>query len=229
MHIIFKNGLNAAKKTMGPGLLLQGFALTLVLLYYFHEPTHQALSTIPELQQRMGLWFPMVSTALFGGVIPLLFMLCRRKIPREKIRSSLLFALGFWAFNGVTVDLFYKGQALLFGNQPDVWTVIKKVCFDQFVFSVFWSAPYTVHVLYWQQCGYSLRTSREQYSRSLWTVSLPTMILSIWAVWLPTVAIVYSLPLALQFPLFTIVLCFWSLLLSALSSENEKSAIESKI
>jgi hypothetical protein len=49
---------------------------------------------------------------------------------------------------------------------------------------------------------------------------MPSIIISIWAVWIPTVSIVYSLPLALQFPLFNIVLCFWSLMLTTLSKEK---------
>ena len=41
---------------------------------------------------------------------------------------------------------------------------------------------------------------------------LPTL-LATWAVWIPLMAIIYSLPLALQFPLFGLALSFWVLLL----------------
>jgi len=48
---------------------------------------------------------------------------------------------------------------------------------------------------------------------SLLDRSLVVMV-SIWAVWLPAVVIIYSFPSPLQLPLFNIVLCFWCLLLS---------------
>jgi hypothetical protein len=36
-------------------------------------------------------------------------------------------------------------------------------------------------------------------------------------VWIPAVATIYSLPSALQVPLFNLVLCFWCLLISFIS------------
>jgi len=222
MHIIFKKGLDAAKKNVGPGLLLQGFALMLVLLYYFHEPTRHILLKIPELRQRVGLFFPMLTASFFGGLIPFIFLVARKGIAPGRYRSILFFMLGFWAVNGLTVDLFYTAQAQMFGDQADAVTIVKKVLVDQFGYSVFWSAPFAVLVMHWKNCNFSFQTARQRFSRSLFTVELPSILISIWAVWIPTVAIVYSLPLALQFPLFNIVLCFWSLLLTALSA-GEKS------
>lgn len=220
MHLIFKNGLAAARKNAGPGFLLQGFALTLVLLYYFHQPTREILLRIPEFQQRMGPFFPALSTAFFGGLIPFLFMAARKKIPKGQRVSNLLFLLVYWAINGLIIDFLYQLQAILFGDQHDAVTVIKKVCVDQFVFSVFWSAPVATVCMHWRNCGFSFRAARRQFSRSQFTVELPSILISIWAVWIPTISIVYSLPLVLQFPLFSIVLCFWSLLLTTLSEEK---------
>jgi len=216
MHLIFKTGLTAAKKNIAPGLLLQGFALTIVLLYYFHEPTQLALLKIPEIQQQMGVWFPLLATAFFGGVIPHLFLLFRKKIAPGRRASTLLFLIGFWAFLGLSVDLFYKSLSLLFGNQPNVATIIKKVLVDQLVFSVFWAAPLTTLAMFWKDHGFSLMATRKDLSRKFITMDIPVVLIALWGVWAPTMAIVYSLPLALQFPLFNIVLCFWSLLLTTL-------------
>ncbi len=48
-----------------------------------------------------------------------------------------------------------KGQAILFGDQPDAATVIKKVLVDQFVFSVFYSAPLTTLAMCWKNNNFS--------------------------------------------------------------------------
>ena len=220
MHIILKNGLTAAKKNMGPGLLLQGFALAMVLLYYFHAPTHQLLLKIPEIRQRLGIFFPILSTAFFGGFIPFLFLAARKGIAPGRHLANLLFLLGFWALNGLIIDFLYKAQAMMFGDQADVITVVKKVCFDQFVFSTLWSAPFATVAMHWKQCDFSFQEAKARFKRETFTVELPSILISLWAVWIPTVAIVYSLPLALQFPLFNIVLCFWSLMLTTLSHND---------
>lgn len=221
MHTIFKNGLAAAKKNIGPGLLLQGFALMLVLLYYFHAPTHQWLLKIPEIRQRTGILFPLVVAAIFGGLIPFLFMFVRRDIARGRYTANLLFMLGFWGLNGLIVSFFYEGQAALFGNGTDVFTIIKKVCMDQFVYNPVWGVPWTVSAMYWKHCDFSFRTAKARFSRDQFTRDMISVLLATWAVWIPTVAIMYSLPLALQFPLLSLVSCFWSLLLTALSAKEE--------
>ena len=222
MHVIFKTGLAAAKKNIGPGLLLQGFALTVVLLYYFHEPTKQALLKVPEIQQRMGVWFPILVTAFFGGVIPYIFLLFRKGVSPGHRISTLLFLIGFWALMGLYVDGLYKLQSLLFGNDPNVATVIKKVLADQFVFSVVFSAPATTLALLWKDHLFSFQATRDEITRTFFTEKIPVVLIALWGVWIPTVAIVYSLPLALQFPLFNIVLCFWSLLLTALNPQRNR-------
>ena len=222
MHTIFQKGLDAAKKNAGPGFILQGFALAMVLLYYFHPPTHQLLLKIPEIKQRMGVFFPILAAAFFGGLIPFIFLMTRKEVARGRFLANLLFMLGFWGLNGLIVDCFYKVQASLFGDHPDMVTVIKKVCFDQFVYNPVWAVPWSVSALYWKQCDFSFRTAKARFSKAMFTRDMPAVLLATWTVWIPTVAIVYSLPLALQFPLVCIVSCFWSLMLVALNNGGKQ-------
>ena len=221
MQTILKNGLTAAKKNIGPGLLLQSFALTLVLLYYFHAPTHQWLLKIPEIRRQMGISFPVLTAALTGGLIPFLFMVIRRDLAPGRYGANLLFMLGFWGLNGLIVSLFYEGQAALFGNGIDALTILKKVCMDQFVYNPVWAVPFSVLGMHWKHCDFSFRTAKARFSRIQFTRDLISVLLATWTVWIPTVAIMYSLPLALQFPLVCIVSCFWSLLLTTLSSPRK--------
>ncbi|MFA7256159.1 MAG: hypothetical protein WC047_01105 [Kiritimatiellales bacterium] len=221
MHTIFKNGFDAARKNFCPGILLQSFALTLVLLYYFNPATRNFLLKIPEIKQRMGLFFPALSTAFFGGLIPFLFLLIRKEIPQGRRIPHLLFMLGFWAVLGLSIDALYKGQAVLFGDQNDAATIIKKVLVDQFVFSVLWSAPFTAFAMHWKEHDFSFRAAKNAFSRKIITRNIPSILIALWGVWIPAVAIIYSLPLALQFPLFNIVLCFWSLLITTLNNGEE--------
>lgn len=220
MHTILKNGLAAAKKNIGPGILLQSFALILVLLYYFHAPTHQWLLKIPKIRQQMGVSFSILVAALTGGLIPFLFMVVRRDIVRGRYLANLLFMLGFWGMNGLIVSFFYEGQAAMFGTQIDFPTIFKKVCMDQFVYNPVWGVPWTLSAMYWKHSDFSFRTAKARFSRAQLTRDMISVLLATWTVWLPTVAIMYSLPLALQFPLVCIVSCLWSLLLTTLSAPD---------
>ena len=44
------------------------------------------------------------------------------------------------------------------------------------------------------------------------------MLVATWAVWVPLMAIIYSLPLALQFPLFALALAFWVLMMTYMTN-----------
>jgi hypothetical protein len=221
MKTILKNGLAAAKKNIGPGLLLQSFALILVLLYYFHEPTHQFLLRIPEIRQQMGIFFPLLASAFFGGLIPFIFLVARKEIAPGRHLANLLFMLGFWAMNGLIVSYLYEGQAILFGTQVNALTILKKVCVDQFIYNPVWGVPFAVIAMHWKRCDFSFRIAKARFSKTLFTREAISFLLATWTVWIPTVSIVYSLPLALQFPLVSIVGCFWSLLLVTLSDPCE--------
>lgn len=222
MHIILKTGLDAAKKNVVPGIVLQGIALTLVLLYFFCTPVREILLRIPEVKQRIGFLFPLLAAAITGGVIPFIFMVSRRQIAAGERTAQLLFLLVFFSINGLIVSALYDLQAVIFGDQMNTATVIKKVCVDQFIYNPVWGVPYTALAFHWRQCGFSFRVAAKRLSVSFFVKEWSAILLATWVVWIPTVAIVYCLPLALQFPLVSIVGCFWSLLLSALSLKDEK-------
>ena len=44
------------------------------------------------------------------------------------------------------------------------------------------------------------------------------VLITTWAVWIPLMAVIYSLPLALQFPLFALGLAFWVLMMTYMTN-----------
>jgi len=44
------------------------------------------------------------------------------------------------------------------------------------------------------------------------------VLVATWAVWIPLMAVIYSLPLALQFPLFALALAFWVLMMTYMTN-----------
>jgi hypothetical protein len=223
----WRRALGAARANLLPGLVLQAFAVALVASYYLHAPTRAALDSLAAVKARFGFAYSIVSTALFGAVIPFLYM---RLHPRTRAATPAahgLFYLGFWAYKGFEVDLFYRVQGWLFGTQP-TWAVIaKKVIVDQFVYCVLLSMPFTVLAFYWKDIGFDRRRLRALDIPGFLKAALPVALLGTWIVWIPAVTVIYCLPSALQIPLFNIVLCFYALMIAALNARNAGAQVPS--
>jgi hypothetical protein len=220
----WRQALAAARANLLPGLFLQAFAVLLVAAYYLHAPARAALDSLAAVKDRFGFLYSAVSTALFGGAIPFAYMRLHPRTRYVTPASHALFYLLFWAYKGTEVDLFYRFQGWLFGNEAAPGVIAKKVVVDQFVYCVFWSMPWTSLAFYWKDAGFGWRSLRSLDLIGFWKAALPAATLGTWIVWIPAVAIIYSLPAPLQIPLFNVVLCFYALLFAALSARSPAKA-----
>ena len=96
--------------------------------------------------------------------------------------------------------------------------VLAKICVDQFGYNPFFAAPFGVLTYEWKNCGYSRESLRRTFSWNHYRDRIIPTLLATWAVWIPLMAMIYSLPLALQFPLFSLALTFWVLLLTYMTN-----------
>lgn len=214
---IWRRPLEAARANLVPGLFLQAFALAVILAYYFHAPTHQALDAVAGFKQRTGYLYSFFATALFGGVIPFLYLRLHPATRPLTPPSHGIFLVLFWAVKGVEVDAFYRLQGILWGDGIDFATVTCKIVLDLFVYCPFWATPGTMLVFHWKESGFSFGAVRRLDIAAFLRQNLLTTLVATWSVWLPAVAVIYCLPPPLQIPLFNIVLCFFSLLFATLT------------
>lgn len=212
--------LAALKKNLLPGLVLQLFA-TSILVTYFFVPTAKPLFTLfGEFKQTYGFGYSFIATALFGGLIPFLYLLLSKNLsPNRNILGLLVFYILFWGLKGMEVDLFYRLQADWFGTGSDVKTIATKMAVDQFLYSALWAAPSITIVYLWMEYNWNLAEAKKAMTKEFFWVKIPTVILSNWLVWIPAVCVVYAMPGELQIPLFNLVLCFWVLLLAVLNKK----------
>jgi membrane protein required for beta-lactamase induction len=85
---------------------------------------------------------------------------------------------------------------------------------DQFVYCVIWATPVTALFYGWKEAGYSFRRWKQEQSARVFLDKVIIFTITTWMVWTPATAIIYSLPSALQIPLFNLTLCFFVLLVS---------------
>lgn len=220
---LLQAGYEGLKKNIIPGLVLQAAALSIVLMYYFLLPVQDFFEAIGAVKTANSFLFSALSTALFGGLIPTVYLILSGQIKKERIVPDLLFFVFVWAWKGMEVDAFYRFQGVLFGIDPSVTVIIKKTLFDQMVYNILWAAPSLTLVYMWRDCNYSFKAFKKELGWNIFTFRIPSLVISTWAVWIPAVSIIYCLPMALQVPMFNLVLCFWVLLLNVISSHNHQA------
>ena len=215
-------GCRGAKANLKPGLILQAGALALVLAYYWHPPTREALSRLSAWRVETGFAFSIVSTSIFGGLLPVLLFWSRAATRSRYSLGQGLALVAFWGYKGIEVDVWYRFMAFCFGEGVDVRTIVIKSLLDQFGYCPFFAVPVTVLAYEWIESRFNhrlvladLRIGGWYWRRGL------TVLVSSTVVWMPAVFIIYALPTPLQLPLQNLVLCFYTLLVAHLTARHK--------
>lgn len=217
----------AAKANLLPGLALQTFALAVVLAYYFHPGTHDLLNQLADFKNRLGYRYSIIATSICGGVIPSLYLILNPNTRKDTPYSHIWFYVIFWAYKGFEVDLLYRAQGWMFGVEPTLGVIVGKVMVDQVLYNPIWAAPLGLFVFHWKESGFHISSLLDLDKLDFLRRNMPMGLLATWIIWLPAVAIIYSLPAALQIPLFNIVLCFFSLLYISLTRKKNQAGTSS--
>ena len=221
----WRAGLRSARANLGPGLVLQVAALAVVLAYYHHAPTRAAFEQLIGFRARTGFLFGMVSTALFGGVLPFIYL---RGNPETRAHHGWregAALTAFWGYKGLEIEIWYRLLAWGVGTGSGAGTIVAKTVLDQLVYCPVFAVPLTVVVYQWCATGFSGRAVAADFRVSGWYARtvLPTLLANL-GVWVPAVAIIYALPTALQLPLQNLVLLFFTLLLAHLNRRRVRRA-----
>lgn len=219
MQTLSQNVKSALKQNLVPGIVLQLFAVVTALCYFYYEPAAAIFTYFSDLKSQYGWKYAMLSTSLFGGLIPFIYLLLTKQI-REKVIAIGLFYILFWAYKGVEVNYLYQLQEYWFGAGSDVNTLAKKTFVDQFIYGTLWAAPSMAIAYLWKDKLLNVRQTLNNIDKQFVFLQIPTTLVTNWIIWIPSVLIIYSMPSDLQIPLFNFVLCFFVLLLSTISKKT---------
>jgi hypothetical protein len=208
-------GLAAVRRYWKPFLLLQGSALLLVIGYYANGSVKAMCEHVSDVEQRGGLVFSAIAGAFAGALLPEFakaIMLGDRTIDRQRMRD-IGFNLVIFAVGGMIVYVQYRGMAWVFGNDTHPWTIVKKILADQFITTPIYGTPYWLVVFSLRAHRYNLLATIREISPAWYAHKVLPLLIPGWALWIPMVALVYSLPGPLQFCLYCFALAAWSLLM----------------
>ncbi len=211
----WRAGLRSARANLVPGLVLQAFALALVVSYYQVPAVSAALGRLTIWRADFGVVFAMATTGLFGGLLPFLVL---KFVPATRGRFTLAQGAAitaFWTYKGFEVDLWYRVLAHFVGPAHDVRTIAIKTFLDQFVYCPLIAVPPTALVYFWVETQFDRAAVADDVRAPHWyrRRTLPVLISNL-GVWLPTVCIIFLLPTPLQLPLQNLVLWFFTLLVA---------------
>lgn len=209
-----------------PCLALNLVVITLVGSYYQVPAIAEVWEAVGAFKLKWAYAFSLGSTIFAAVLLPSLVQLWMGTLPAEGRWKRVGLLSLFWGYRGMEIDWFYQVQGWLFGTGNDAATLIKKVAVDQFVMSPLWFVPTVLIAMRWVDMGGSWARTRASLTREFWMRTCPTVMVTNWLVWIPTLALVYSLPPALQFPLFSVVMCFFILIVTLLA-RNELRLTES--
>lgn len=213
-------GLEAARANLWPALLIQALMLALLFAYYFSPAAHGALDALAVYKANHRWSFVIGASILAGAILPEIFLIAffqRGRLTNRNLRN-LLFTIPIWAIDGSIVDLLYRGEAALLGNVVTLPVVLAKICLDQFGYNPFFADPFGVLTYEWKNSGFTWESLGRAFTWTHYREKIIPTLFATWAVWIPLMAIIYSLPLALQFPLFSLALTFWVLLLTYMTN-----------
>jgi hypothetical protein len=213
-------GWEAAKANAVPVFILQGAMLVILIAYYLSPACADFLNRLAHYKEAHGLVFVVIAAAMAGAVVPELFVIVFFQGGRLRSQNlrNLAFTVPTWATDGILVDLMYRMNAVWFGDVVIVPVVIAKILVDQLGYNPFIAAPCEVLVYEWKNEGFSWKSVRRALTWEHYKEKIVPTLLATWAVWAPLMAIIYSLPYPLQFPLFSIALSFWVLLLTYMTN-----------
>ena len=213
-------GWEAARTNAKPALILQAIMLMLAIAFYTNSSVAGALHNLAEFKRAHGVTFVVCASVFAGAILPEIFLVLFFQAGRPRIANlrNLVFTIPVWGFDGSLVDLLYRREAHWLGDIATLPVVLGKICIDQFGYNVVFAAPFGVLTYEWKNSGISMRPLRDLFTWPHYHDKILPTLLATWAVWIPLMAIIYSLPLALQFPLFGLALSFWVLLLTYMTN-----------
>ena len=213
-------GWEAARANLVPGLVIQAVMLALLAGYYLSPTVTGLLDSLADYKLRHGYLFVLVAAVIAGALLPELFLILffQHGRPNRRNLRNLCFTIPVWAIDGSLVDLLYRREASWFGNVVTVPAVLAKICVDQFGYNPFFAAPFGIVTYEWKNCGFSLYSLGRSFSWAHYRDKVGPTLLATWTIWIPLMAMIYSLPLSLQFPLFSLALTFWVLLLTYMTN-----------
>jgi hypothetical protein len=216
-----RKGAAAARQIVVPATVVQVLMILLALSYFYFPPSHAFFKEIIAVRVDLGLWFSFLSLGMIA-------VLAEYLQPRSSGGKSMPFAFAAsYAFLvmgclGIVTDFFYVFQNFIWKGLSPTDEIVAKVLTDQFIYTVLFANPYQTFLYVFKDCGFAPHGFVERVTpfKTFYVKEVLAVLITNWAFWIPTTAILYSLPLDLQFIISRLAITIWVLLLTTITKRN---------
>jgi hypothetical protein len=216
-----RKGAAAARQIVVPAAVVQVLMILLALSYFYFPPSHALFKAIIGVRVHLGLWFSFLT---MGTIAVLAESLKPRSSTGKSIPFPFSAAYSFLVMGclGISTDFFYVFQNFMWKGLPPTGEVVAKVMTDQFVYTVLFANPYQTFLYVFKDCSFAPRNFIDRVTpfKTFYVKEVLAVLITNWAFWIPTTAIIYSLPLDLQFIISRLAITIWILLLTTITKRN---------
>jgi hypothetical protein len=213
-------GIKAARDNAFPLAIIMMAAAGLVVAYYNVPAVATALNRIGAVNQANPFAFAAIFTAITSGLIPWCFRMVFPGLRPAHPVGDLLHSMVWWGLMGMLITYFYHLQAVWFGGEATVGTVLLKVFVDMAGFTVFIGAPFNAISHLWKDCGWDTARLRAAMGPGWYRRLVLPNLLTNYFVWFPGTLIFYSMPTDLQLVVANCIGCFWALMCARIAAHS---------
>jgi hypothetical protein len=217
-------GLEGARLNRLPTLVALIFMSLMAVAYAYVPSFESSLNEIATLKMKMGPAFAFLGMGLSVGFLSE-FMKVRASETRRWSRSNtgnFIFLFLMFGLIAVAQDPVYYLLANLYGDSMSFSTIIRKVLFDQFAWTLLLACPAKALLFAWKAHGFSkksLSVECPNFTDFFVSKMLPTLITN-WSFWVPVSAIIFCFPTELQLAVSIVAVSCWILLSNLLLSND---------
>lgn len=208
-----------------PTLMAVVCGATFLAFYYCVADARPFFETIGDAEKQQPILFSSVASMVCGGLAPMLAQcLVTKSLPKPFIHQ-FVFVVVFWSFLGVYVKGQYTLNTWINGEDAKIATVLGKTVCDQFLFSPFANYIWITLCFRFRDSNFSCTEFKASLGdRRGLLLQYCSMNVANWCTWLPGVIVIYSLPSALQMPCWSVIVFFYSSLLTLVSAASSSQA-----
>lgn len=215
-------GIDAVKKNCRPIILIQACFVVFVILFFATDVLKGLPNAIDGFKAKVGeLPFAVGTIWIVSLIVPEIAKFVTRQPVTKHTWKSIVTRLIYFATIGITITFFYKWMNVAYGTSVDLVNIAKKVLTDQFGYSFFFSMPIAAMTFLFEDSGFSgSEWLRRMKKGEFWQRFFSLMVTCL-CYFGPVCIVMYSVPLALQFPLAMTAQAAWGIIVVSVGSQNE--------
>jgi hypothetical protein len=221
-------GLNTAIRNTVPAFIALAGMLLLALAYFKLPAFQNAYNQIAVLKIKMGVLFPFLGMGLGVAIFSEIIKVSKSPTKRWTRANSTNFICLFLMFGIIATakDPIFYLLAHLYGDNATLGTLIKKVFFDQFAWTLLLVCPAQSLLYSWKAHGYSMKSLYEECPNftEFFALKMVPALIQNWYFWAPASVIIYCFPTNLQLATSIIATVLWIGLRSAYSPSRTQTS-----